>query len=49
MVSGGIQLVYTDLLQCSQKARKIWRENNTLLFPASEPSNASPTIAAKRT
>ncbi len=49
MVSGGIQLVYTDLLQCSQKARKIWRENNTLLFPASEPGNTSLNVAAKRT
>ena len=45
MVSGGIQIVHRYLLHCSQKARKIWRANNTLLFPAPEPGNTSPTIA----
>lgn len=39
MVSGGIQIVHRYLLHCSQKACKIWRSNNTLLFPAREPQH----------
>ena len=48
MVSGGIQIVHRYLLHCSQKARKIWRTNNSLQFPASEPRKTSPTISAQR-
>jgi uncharacterized protein len=47
MVSGGIQFVHRYLLHCSQKARKIWRTNNSLGFPATEPRNIWPRFHSK--
>jgi hypothetical protein len=49
MVSGGIQIVHRYLLHCSLKAGKVWRANNTSLFPALEPHNRSLKVAAQRT